>query len=52
MLHCLEGRVILGLSDRSIELAAGEWCYLDGGAKHSVRGIEHSSLLLTILSAH
>jgi quercetin dioxygenase-like cupin family protein len=52
MLHCLEGQVILGLSDRSIELAAGQWCYLDGGARHSVQGIEHSSLLLTILFAH
>jgi quercetin dioxygenase-like cupin family protein len=49
MLHCLEGRVILGLDATSLELSAGQWIYLDGGAKHSVRGIENSSLLLTIL---
>jgi len=48
-LHCLEGRVSLGLAQSSIELKAGEWVYLDGGEAHSVKGIEDSSLLLTIL---
>lgn len=48
-LHCLEGRVLLGLGDSTLELAAGQWVYLDGGARHSVQGIEDSSLLLTIL---
>lgn len=50
-LHCLEGRVTLGLSDASIELGAGEWVYLPGGAVHSLAGIEDASLLLTILFA-
>jgi quercetin dioxygenase-like cupin family protein len=49
MLHCLEGSVQLGLPDSVLELAAGQWLYLDGGARHSVIGIEDSSLLLTIL---
>lgn len=49
MLHCLEGRVSLGLADSSIVLNAGEWVYLTGGEMHSVKGIEDSSLLLTIL---
>jgi quercetin dioxygenase-like cupin family protein len=49
MLHCLEGRVRLDLADSVFELCAGEWVYLDGGAQHSVVGIEDSSLLLTIL---
>jgi quercetin dioxygenase-like cupin family protein len=49
MLHCLEGRVALGLADRSLELSAGQWIYLDGGAEHSVKGVEDSSLVLTIL---
>lgn len=49
MLHCLEGRVVLGLADAALELAAGQWLFLDGGVQHSVRGIEDSSLLLTIL---
>jgi quercetin dioxygenase-like cupin family protein len=50
-LHCLEGRVSLGLAQSAIELSAGEWVYLDGGETHSVKGIEDSSLLLTILFA-
>lgn len=48
-LHCLEGRVRLGLTDSELELSAGGWIYLEGGTKHSVSGIEDSSLLLTIL---
>ena len=46
-LHCLEGRVALGPSET--ELGAGDWLYLERGTPHSVRGIEDSSLLLTIL---
>jgi quercetin dioxygenase-like cupin family protein len=49
MLHCLEGRVTLGLTHGTIELAAGQWVWLDGGERHAVDGIEDSSLLLTIL---
>lgn len=48
-LHCLEGRVRLDLSDSTLELSAGDWVYLEGGAPHSLRGIEDASLLLTIL---
>jgi quercetin dioxygenase-like cupin family protein len=48
-LHCLEGRVKLGLPDSEIELSANHWTYLEGGTVHSVTGIEESSLLLTIL---
>lgn len=48
-LHCLEGRVELGLDSTTIELGAHEWVYLEGGAPHSVRGLEDSSLLLTII---
>ncbi len=49
ILHCLEGRVLLGLPDGPLELRAHQWVYLDGGVQHSVKGIEDSSLLLTIL---
>lgn len=49
MLHCIEGRVTLGLSDGARELEPGDWIYLDGGEPHSVRGVENASLLLTIL---
>lgn len=48
-LHCLEGRVVLGLATSTLELSAGEWVYLAGGEPHSVKGVEDSSLLLTIL---
>jgi len=48
-LHCLEGRVSLGLTRSTIELAAGEWVYLARGEVHAVKGVEDSSLLLTIL---
>lgn len=48
-LHCLEGRVVLGLQDAALDLPVGKWVYLDGGTRHSVKAIEDSSLLLTIL---
>lgn len=50
-LHCLEGRVLLGLAENQVPLNAGEWVYLDGGVAHSVNGLEDSALLLTILFA-
>lgn|SRR5574337_503930 len=50
-LHCLEGRVRIGLDHSSLELEAGQWVYLDGGVRHSVKGVEDSSLLVTILFA-
>ena len=49
MLHCLEGRIVLGLIDTVLEMSAGRWVYLNGGVRHSVKGVEESSLLLTIL---
>jgi quercetin dioxygenase-like cupin family protein len=49
MLHCIEGRVQLGLPDATPELRAGEWLYLEGDVPHSVKGIKDASLLLTIL---
>ncbi|MBJ6125542.1 cupin [Microvirga splendida] len=48
-LHCLEGRVVLELPDAGVELSAGQWIYLDGGVRHALKGLENSSLLLTIL---
>lgn len=51
-LHCLEGRVELGTDLEPIALKANDWIYLDGGAPHSVKAIEDSALLLTILLIH
>jgi quercetin dioxygenase-like cupin family protein len=47
-LLCLEGHAILGI-DREIELRPGDWTYLERGTPHSVRAVEDSALLLTIL---
>lgn len=49
MLHCLEGHIDLGLARSSVELRTGDWLYLEGGEIHSLKGVQDSSLLLTIL---
>jgi len=51
-LHCLEGHVELDVHPRPITLRTNEWVYLAGGAPHSVRAIEDTSLLLTIILDH
>lgn len=52
MLQCLEGRVLLDLPEYTRELSNGHWLYLDGGTPHSIRGIQDTCLLLTILFPH
>lgn len=47
-LHCLEGHVELGIESEPIVLKANDWVYLEGGAPHSVKALEDSSVLLTI----
>ena len=49
ILHCLEGRVRVGLAGSALELAAGQWTHLPGGTDYSMEGLEDSALLLTIL---
>lgn len=46
--HCLDGHVVLGL-DREVKLRTGEWMFLDRETAHSVKAVEESYLLLTIL---
>lgn len=48
-LHCIEGRVALGLPDRVLELGSHEWIFIDGDVPHALRAIEDASLLLTIM---
>lgn len=50
-LYCIEGHVELGLTCSTAKLSAGQWMFLEGGTPHSVRGIEASRLLLTIILA-
>ncbi len=48
--QCVEGRVAFTASGRTQELGPGQLLYLTAGETHALRGIEHSSLLVTILS--
>lgn len=47
--QCLEGRVAFTSSGTTQELTAGQLLYLAAGEPHAVKGIEDSSLLVTIL---
>lgn len=47
--QCLQGRVVFVVGDTENEMVPGDWLYLEGGQIHSLKGIEDSTLLLTIL---
>jgi len=47
--QCLEGRVAFTAESTTHELIAGQLLYLAAGEPHAVKGIEDSSLLVTIL---
>ncbi|HEX5443558.1 MAG TPA: hypothetical protein VFW87_07005 [Pirellulales bacterium] len=47
--QCLEGRIVFEADGTPHELAAGQMLYLAGGATHALRGIDDSSVLVTIL---
>ncbi|MBN9491647.1 MAG: cupin [Alphaproteobacteria bacterium] len=49
MLHCLEGQIVLVTSPTHKELSAGDWLYLNSREVHSIKGLQNSALLLTIL---
>jgi quercetin dioxygenase-like cupin family protein len=46
---CVEGRVLFNANGKSKELGPGDFLHLSAGEPHAVKGIEHSSLLVTIL---
>ena len=48
-LYCIERRVALTAGDAIHDLAAGHWLCLMRNDPHTLRAIEDSSLLLTIL---
>lgn len=50
-LGSVSGCMVLGFTESELELAAGQWLYLEGGVRYSLRGVENSSLLLTTLFA-
>jgi quercetin dioxygenase-like cupin family protein len=47
--QCLEGKVAFTAFGKTQSLEAGQLLYLPTGELHTVKGIEHASLLLTIL---
>ena len=49
--QCLEGRVAFTTEGRTQELTAGQLLYLSAGEPHALKGIEDSSLLVTLLLA-
>lgn len=48
-IQCLEGRVAFTTMEKEVELETGRLLYLNANEPHSVRAVEDSSLLLTIL---
>lgn len=50
--QCLEGRVAFVAAGAPCELAAAQMLFLAGNEPHSLRGIENSSVLVTILLHH
>jgi len=46
---CLEGSVVFSAGSKSTALKQGDWLYLRGNEPHSLKGIEDSSLLVTIV---
>lgn len=49
VVQCLEGAVAFTFSGKTENLRSGDLLYLDVGEPHSVRGIEDSSILLTVI---
>ena len=46
--QCLEGKVAFTAEGKTQELEAGQLLYLAGGQSHALKGIEDSSVLVTI----
>ena len=47
--HCLEGRIAFTAGDATVELGAGRMLALAAHTRHSLRGIEAATVLVTIL---
>lgn len=49
IVQCLEGVVAFTSSGKTQNLKSGDLLFLDNGEPHSLKGIEDSSILLTVL---
>lgn len=47
--QCLEGHIVFDADGTEHKLTPGQMLYLPGGATHALRGVEDSSVLVTIL---
>lgn len=47
--QCLEGRVALTIDGEKHLLTAGKWTFVPAGAPHTIKGIEDSLVLLTVI---
>src|SRR5690554_2750896 len=50
-LQCIEGEIALTADGDTRLLRAGQWTFLNGGVPHTIKGIEDSLLLLTVIFA-
>ncbi len=50
-IHCIEGEIALTADGDTHLLRAGQWTFLNGGVPHTIKGIEDSLLLLTVIFA-
>lgn len=48
-IYCLDGRIAFTARGQTHDLRAGHWLFLQGNEPHSLRAIEDSAFLLTIL---
>ena len=48
-IYCLDGQIAFTARGQTHDLRAGHWLFLLGNEPHSLRAIEDSSILLTIL---
>lgn len=49
ILQVISGRLRIGVANETYEMAPGAWLVMDAGVEHSVKALEPSRLLLTMI---
>lgn len=52
IVQCLEGRIVISALGKEIDLQPGQLIYLTSAEPHSVRAVEDSFFLLTVVLMH
>jgi quercetin dioxygenase-like cupin family protein len=47
--QCLEGQIAFTAEGATRLVGAGQWLYLPGGIQHTIKGVEDSLMLLTVI---